>query len=237
MLFKVKMELNEKEISIKIDSGNLKGILAIPQNCLGLIIFAHGSGSSRLSRRNSFVAGELQKGGFGTLLMDLLTEKEELDRQNVFDINLLSDRLLSAKKWVMNQYKTQHLKIGYFGASTGAAAAMVAAAKEPENVFAIVSRGGRVDMAGSYLIEVSAPTLLIVGGEDDIVIDLNQASFEKLNCSKEIRIIPGATHLFEEPGALELVSEMATEWFTKYSGLSNVHNSPSKEHVSSRDHR
>lgn len=218
-------ELNaiEKEIVINGNNNdnnndnnlNLGAILAVPENSEGLIIFAHGSGSGRLSPRNNFVARVLQKVNLATLLLDLLTDDEALDRRNVFNIELLAERLLLAKSWASKEKELSKKKIGYFGASTGAGAALAAAAKVPENVFAVVSRGGRPDLAGHYLSDVLAPTLLLVGGRDDIVIDLNLSALEKLNCVKEIKIIPGATHLFEEPGTLEQVALLATEWFQK----------------------
>ena len=205
----------EEEVTIGDDTLQLKGILGMPENALGIIVFAHGSGSGRFSTRNNMVARVLQKAKFATLLMDLLTDEESLDRNNVFDINLLSSRLNFAKHWLLN-HKKINLKIGYFGASTGAAAALTAAALEPEHVYAIVSRGGRPDLAKHLLKRVKAPTLLLVGGLDGIVIELNQEAFNQLESIKDIKIIPGATHLFEEPGTLEQVAEYATQWFTRY---------------------
>lgn len=205
----------EEEVIIRDDTLQLNGILGIPENALGIIVFAHGSGSGRFSIRNNMVARHLQKAKFATLLMDLLTDEESLDRNNVFDINLLSSRLILAKNWLMNIRKID-MKIGYFGASTGAAAALTAAALEPEHIFAIVSRGGRPDLAKPVIKRVLAPTLLLVGGLDGIVIELNQEAFQQLDCIKEIKIIPGATHLFEEPGTLEQVAEYATDWFSRY---------------------
>jgi len=217
---KNEIELNEleQEVVITVNDLELNGILALPAHPKGLILFAHGSGSGRFSPRNNFVARELQKAQFGTLLMDLLSEKEENidNRKNVFDIDLLSNRLNLAKNWLMDYFKINKLKIGFFGASTGAGAAIEAAAKDPNYVFAIVSRGGRPDLAYGSLARVSVPTLLIVGGADGIVIDINQEALDKMKCKKELVIIPRATHLFEEAGALEKVAELAVDWFTKY---------------------
>ena len=194
----------------------LEGILGLPAVPRGVVVFAHGSGSGRLSPRNNFVARHLQRDGFATLLLDLLTEEEADDRRKVFDIDLLADRLLLAKGWLEADPRTQHLKIGYFGASTGAGAAMQAAAREPSNVKAVVSRGGRPDLAEPYLPSVTAPTLLIVGGHDEPVIEMNQAAYDMLTCEKKLVIVPGATHLFEEPGTLEQVAEHAGRWFVQH---------------------
>lgn len=210
--------LNSLEQEVIISEGvvRLNGIFALPEKARGMIIFAHGSGSGRFSSRNLFVARQLQNAQFGTLLMDLLSETESMNRDNIFDIGLLADRLTLAKRWILNQPEAAHLKIGYFGASTGAGAALVAAAIDPSHLFAIVSRGGRPDLANQFLAEVLSPTLLIVGGDDDFVIDLNLKALQHLACTKELKIIPGATHLFEEPGKLEAVARFAKEWFTKY---------------------
>lgn len=205
---------DESEVVIAYQDLELKGILSVPSQAKGLVIFAHGSGSSRLSKRNNFVARELRKKNLGTLLMDLLTPEEENDRAKVFDINLLAQRLTIAKSWRQTKPGLRELKIAYFGASTGAGAALVAAAQDPRNIFAVVSRGGRPDLAETQLWNVKAPTLLIVGGDDDVVIDLNRQAYQKLNCLKKIEIIPGATHLFEEPGTLEQVALLAADWFT-----------------------
>lgn len=207
------MNKYEREVKIKDKNIQLNGILGLPHNPLGIVVFAHGSGSGRFSPRNNYVARVLQEAQLGTLLMDLLSEEEALDRNNVFDIELLADRLCLAKTWLSKQPACQTLKLGYFGASTGAGAALVAAAKEPDNVFAVVSRGGRPDLAGEYLENVQAPTLLLVGGHDGVVINLNQDALQRLQCPKELKIIPRATHLFEEPGTLEQVAELATQWF------------------------
>lgn len=213
-----RLQLNkeEKEVVIKYNNIQLKGIMALPLDAKGIVVFAHGSGSGRWSTRNNFVARELQKVGLGTLLMDLLTEDEELDRANVFNIEVLAQRLVYAKKWLNDQPSTFSFKIGYFGASTGAGAALFAAAEDPEDVFAVVSRGGRPDLADADLPYVQAPTLLIVGGDDTVVIDLNQQAFRQLKCTKKIEIIPGATHLFEEPGTLEQVANLASHWFVTH---------------------
>lgn len=206
------------EHSVRITKGEiaLEGVLGLPVGPRGVAVFAHGSGSGRLSPRNTFVARHLQRDGLATLLLDLLTEEEADDRRKVFDINLLADRLLLAKGWLEAEPRTQHLKIGYFGASTGAGAALQAAAREPSNIKAVVSRGGRLDLAESYLPSVTAPTLLIVGGHDEPVIEMNQAAYDLLTCEKKLIIVPGATHLFEEPGTLEQVAEQASRWFQQY---------------------
>ncbi len=207
-----------KEHSVKITKGKLvlECILSLPTRTHGIVVFAHGSGSGRLSPRNNFVARHLLQNGLSTLLLDLLTDEEAEDRRNVFDINLLADRLMTAKSWLEAEPRTRNLGIGYFGASTGAGAALQAAAREPSNVKAIVSRGGRPDLAEPYLPSVTAPTLLIVGGHDEPVIETNQAAYEQLMCEKKLTIIPGATHLFEEPGTLEQVAEQAGRWFLRY---------------------
>ncbi|MBE0428104.1 MAG: dienelactone hydrolase family protein [Nitrospirae bacterium] len=206
----------EKQVKIPVDSVKLEGILTIPKDALSLVIFAHGSGSSRLSPRNRFVAGVLQKAGMGTLLFDLLTAKEDEIYDNRFDIPLITGRLKAATHWVMGQSETAKLKIGYFGASTGTAVALVAAADFAAEIKAIVSRGGRPDLAGDALGKVIVPTLLIVGGEDHVVIELNKKAFDMIKAEKQLKIIPGATHLFEEPGTLEAVARLAAEWFKKY---------------------
>lgn len=194
----------------------LEGILSLPAGSHSVVVFAHGSGSGRFSPRNSFVARHLQQVGLATLLLDLLTENEADDRRKVFDIDLLADRLLLTKAWLEAEQQTQHLQIGYFGASTGAGAALQAAAREPSSVKAVVSRGGRPDLAESYLPSVTAPTLLIVGGQDEPVIEMNQTAYDLLTCEKKLIIVPGATHLFEEPGTMEQVAEHATQWFRHY---------------------
>ncbi|MGZ3774105.1 MAG: dienelactone hydrolase family protein [Pseudobdellovibrionaceae bacterium] len=204
---------DEKEVVITYKELRLNGILAVPVGAKGIVVFAHGSGSGRWSLRNNFVARELRKSGLATLLMDLLTEEEEADRANVFNIEALAQRLIFAKKWLAEQSSTSTLKVGYFGASTGAGASLYAAAQEPENIFAVVSRGGRPDLASPELENVQAPTLLIVGGDDNVVIELNRDAYRQLNCQKKIEIIPGATHLFEEPGTLEQVADLAALWF------------------------
>lgn len=203
------------EVVIPVDDIRLPGILSIPPGASGIVIFAHGSGSSRFSRRNSFVADVLNESRIATLLFDLLTETEAENRGNVFDIILLSERLIAATKWVKENESTRNLKIGYFGASTGAAAALRAAVYGDIEVGAIVSRGGRPDMAFTVLSEVKPPTLLIVGSNDFGVIELNQYAFDRLRTEKELKMIPNATHLFEEPGTLEMVANSAAEWFRK----------------------
>ncbi|MGQ9468651.1 MAG: dienelactone hydrolase family protein [Nitrososphaerales archaeon] len=203
-------------ISIKAGPVQLEGMLEIPKDAKGVVIFAHGSGSSRHSKRNKYVASVLRASGIGTLLFDLLTVKEAEDRANVFDIDLLAQRLLYATEWIRNNTKTKNLPIGYFGASTGAAAALKAAIITPVNIRAIVSRGGRPDMIGPALQKVKPSTLLIVGGNDFGVLELNMDAYNNLRCEKEMKIIPGTTHLFEEPGALEEVARIASEWFLKH---------------------
>lgn len=205
-----------KEVVIPCESVQLPGELALPDEPLGIVVFAHGSGSSRFSPRNQYVAGVLQQARLGTLLFDLLTELEGQDRQKVFDVVLLGRRLRGAKAWLAEQAETRQLPLGYFGASTGAAAALVAAAEDPQGVRAIVSRGGRPDLATDFLPLVSAPTLLIVGERDEIVLELNQQAAQRLSCPHQIVIIPNATHLFPEPGALEKVAELARDWFVRH---------------------
>ncbi len=201
--------------SLKGQSIELPGRLALPTPPTGLVLFAHGSGSSRHSPRNAHVAGVLHESWIGTLLFDLLTEQEATDRVNVFDIPLLAERLLAAVRFVSGLDTTRHLPLGLFGGSTGAAAALVAAAREPR-VSAIVSRGGRPDLAGRKLSVVTAPTLLIVGGEDREVLELNRQALASLDCEKQLAVVPGATHLFEEPGTLDEAARLAAEWFAKH---------------------
>ena len=210
------IENNKKDVVIPADGVSLYGILEIPPQSRGVVIFAHGSGSGRFSPRNNFVAQILQNAGIATLLVDLLEESESLNRQKVFDIDLLANRLLSNAHWLRHLPDMQGLMIGYFGASTGAAAALQAAAREPIEIAAVVSRGGRPDLAMEYLHLVQAPTLLIVGGNDKPVIPLNETAFARLTCPKELVIVPGSTHLFEEPGALDKVAQLARDWFIKY---------------------
>jgi len=205
-----------KPVKIPINSINLAGDLFLPKACRGMVIFAHGSGSSRKSPRNVFVAEVLQKSGLGTLLFDLLTEKEDEIYETRFNIELLAERLVAATQWFKKQPEAKSCKIGYFGASTGAAAALITAAKLGNQLGAVVSRGGRPDLARDYLSKVKAPTLLIVGGNDFEVIKLNQQAYEGINSEKQLKIVPGATHLFEEPGALEKVADLAANWFKKY---------------------
>ena len=210
------------ERSIVIPPAGLEGDLVIPEKAAAVIAFAHGSGSSRHSPRNQYVARVLQQGGLATLLFDLLTaEEERIDMRTAhlrFDIGLLARRLSEATAWLKKDADTRDLLVGYFGASTGAAAALVAAAQRPKDVFAVVSRGGRPDLAGSSLPLVKASTLLIVGGEDEPVIGMNEDAFEQLHMEeKKLEIVPGATHLFEEPGTLEQVAILARDWFQRQS--------------------
>jgi putative phosphoribosyl transferase len=210
------MTRHEHNIQITYGKLVLEGILGLPPDPSGAIVFAHGSGSGRLSPRNNFVAHHLQQNGLATLLLDLLTPDEAENRRNVFDIDLLADRLLLAKAWLEDEPRTKKLGVGYFGASTGAGAALQAAARDPQKIQAVVSRGGRPDLAEAYLPLVTAPTLLIVGGWDEPVIEMNQSAYELLTCEKKLIIVPGATHLFEEPGTLEQVAEHACQWFLQY---------------------
>ncbi|MDZ7594506.1 MAG: alpha/beta hydrolase [Thiobacillus sp.] len=202
---------------IPAGTATIEGMLEIPDHAVGLVLFAHGSGSSRHSPRNNYVAGVLRQAGVGTLLMDLLTPQEDRDYARRFDIALLTQRLLDAARWVVSQDATHELPLGFFGASTGAAAALESAAILGADARAVVSRGGRPDLASRHaLASVTAPTLLLVGGFDDVVIDLNQLAYDQLHCEKELVIVPGATHLFEEPGTLEDVARQAATWFAKH---------------------
>ncbi|MGI9403592.1 MAG: dienelactone hydrolase family protein [Hyphomicrobium sp.] len=203
---------------IEILPRRLPGFLTVPQGAKGIVVFAHGSGSSRLSPRNTRVARALNEAQLATLLFDLLLPHEAEDRHNVFDIPLLATRLEEALGWVKSEEFLAPLSVGLFGASTGAAAALVAAARRPKGVRAVVSRGGRPDLAAAALARVKAPTLLIVGGRDDVVIDLNQRAMTALNCEKRLEIVPGATHLFEEPGTLDTVISLAAAWFVLFLG-------------------
>lgn len=202
---------------IQVGQVHIEGMLEVPGNANSIVLFAHGSGSSRHSKRNNYVARVLQNSGIATLLMDLLTPEEDANYPTRFDIPLLTHRLLAATQWIKIEPQTKHLPIGYFGASTGAAAALQAAAASNGEIGAVVSRGGRPDMAGINNLEsVKSPTLLLVGGWDDEVIALNRDAYEHLHCTKELIIIPGATHLFSEPGTLEEVARQAALWFEKY---------------------
>jgi putative phosphoribosyl transferase len=204
-------------VHIPAGKATVEGMLEIPEPAVGLVLFAHGSGSSRHSPRNNYVARVLRDAGVGTLLMDLLTPDEDRDYSRRFDIGLLTRRLLDAADWAATQDATKHLPLGFFGASTGAAAALEAAAKLGTATRAVVSRGGRPDLAsGQALARVTAPTLLLVGGYDGGVIDLNQLAYDQLRCKKEMVIVPGATHLFEEPGTLEAVASRAAGWFAEH---------------------
>ncbi len=204
---------SDSEIVVTAGRARLRGILGLPHEPAGIVLFAHGSGSGRLSPRNTLVAQTLQAGGFATVLIDLLEEDEADDRRKVFDIDLLADRLLATTEWIRQQSDTQRLAVGYFGASTGAGAALQAAGRSPASVRAVVSRGGRPDLAEAYLPMVKAPSLLIVGGFDTEVIQLNREAYAALTCPKRLIIVPGATHLFEEAGTLEQVADHALDWF------------------------
>jgi putative phosphoribosyl transferase len=211
---------SRNEVEIPTGTESVKGNLQVPKDARSIVVFAHGSGSSRFSSRNTYVSGLLNKRGIATLLIDLLTSQEEsvdeFTGQYRFDVNLLAKRLADSTRWLKKNPATGTLSIGYFGASTGAAAALIAAAEIPEDVNAVVSRGGRPDLAGEYLQKVQAPTLLIVGGDDTEVITLNKAALKQIRSEKKLEIIPGATHLFEEPGKLLQAAQLSIEWFTKY---------------------
>jgi dienelactone hydrolase len=201
---------------VAIGQKRLEGDVVLPRKAKGLVIFAHGSGSSRFSPRNTHVAHEFEVRGLGTLLLDLLTEREAYDRRNVFDIPLLAGRMVEAVRFARADTELSSLRIGLFGASTGAAAALVAAAQLPQEIAAVVSRGGRPDLAGMALSQVRAATLLIVGGADYGVIELNRDAFDMLTCEKRLEIVPGATHLFEESGTLDKVVDLAAQWFNAH---------------------
>ncbi|NPV09722.1 MAG: alpha/beta hydrolase [Anaerolineae bacterium] len=210
----------EEVVKVETESVILEGELEVPEGAEGVVLFAHGSGSGRHSPRNQHVARELRAGGLATLLMDLLTREEEAVDMRThhlrFDIELLAGRLVDATDWLRDNPETAGLNIGYFGASTGAAAALVAATRRPNDVKAIVSRGGRPDLAKDYLADVKAPTLLIVGGNDLLVINFNQAAMSRMRTERRLELIPGAGHLFEEPGALQEVARLARDWFVRY---------------------
>ena len=210
----------EHPVVVPVADAQLNGLLHIPRDVIGVILFAHGSGSGRLSPRNQAIARTLQQSKFATLLFDLLTtEEDEVDTQTMqyrFDIKLLATRLVDATNWIVSNPVLHKLSIGYFGASTGGGAALLAAAKEKNLIKAVVSRGGRPDLAGDALTDVQAATLLIVGGNDEVVIELNEKAYAQLHCEKKLEIVPGASHLFEESGKLEAVARLADAWFRKY---------------------
>ena len=216
----VKSQNHHQTEQLQLGKVTLRGQIDVPEGATGIVLFAHGSGSSRLSPRNQLVARILRSAGLGTLLFDLLSEEEEqLDmrtRHLRFDIKLLAERLLDAEGWLQSNPHTQRLKAGFFGSSTGGAAALEAAAQKPERIHAVVSRGGRPDLAGPSLLKVKCPTLLIVGERDEAVLTLNREALGRLTCTKELVTIPGATHLFEEPGALEKVAVCAADWFKSH---------------------
>jgi len=209
---------DEETVRIETGGARLEGALGVPASARGLVLFAHGSGSSRHSPRNNFVAKTLRKAGLATLLFDLLTRDEDLNYDTRFDIPLLTERLVAATRWALEAEAVKGLPVGYFGASTGAAAAINASVIMGSAVTALVSRGGRPDMSDDYLARVTAPTLLIVGSADGVVLELNKAAAEKIKAEKEVAVVPGATHLFEEPGALEDVARLATDWFVRHLG-------------------
>jgi putative phosphoribosyl transferase len=206
----------EREVAITAGDTVLRGTLVLPGGAAAAVVFAHGSGSGRLSPRNQYVARVLNQGGLATLLLDLLDDREADDRACVFDIPLLAGRLRTAAEWLTAQPETARMRLGYFGASTGAGAALLAAGHEPGSVGAIVSRGGRPDLARSVLPLVTAPTLLIVGGDDEIVLELNREAYNLLKCPRQLDVVSGASHLFTEPGTLEEVARLAQEWFLHY---------------------
>lgn len=208
--------MKREEINIPLSSVTLKGELVLPENAIGIVVFSHGSGSSRFSPRNKMVGELMQNQGMGTLLFDLLTEEEDRVYENRFNIDLLVSRLIEVTEWLMQYKLTKNIPVGYFGASTGAASALRAAAYFGKNIKAVVSRGGRPDLALNALPMVTAPTLLIIGQMDVPVIQMNKQAFDQLHCIKEMKIIPGATHLFEETGKLMEVADMAIEWYKKY---------------------
>ncbi len=211
--------MNIETVRIDAAGATIEGELASPGAPTGVVLFAHGSGSSRHSPRNRFVAAQLRAAGLGTLLIDLLTPEEDLDYERRFDIALLAERLAAAARWLAEDPRTRALPLGLFGASTGAAAALQLAAAMPDAVAAVVSRGGRPDLAGAAALRgVRAPVLLIVGGNDDVVIDLNEAALAQMRCPARIEIVPGATHLFEEPGTLEQVARLAADWMSRHLG-------------------
>ncbi len=219
---------------IPVNGVELEGALVVPPATQGIVLFAHGSGSSRHSPRNNFVAETLRAAGIGTLLMDLLTQQEDAIYQTRFDIDLLSWRLERATQWLMVEPRVQSLDIGYFGASTGAAAALNAAATFGSLIGAVVSRGGRPDLAMAALGSVQAPTLLIVGALDDVVIELNRKAYERLKAEKQLAIVPGATHLFEEPGTLQEVARLAAAWFSRHLGAGRAGDRPVEPHGPTR---
>ena len=218
-LVRIRVGSADHDSNIRSGAVTLDGDLTIPTGAVGIVLFAHGSGSSRHSPRNQFVARAIREAGIATLLFDLLTQEEEgedaVTGRLRFDIGLLAGRLVEASRWVANQPDTQKLGIGYFGASTGGAAALVAAAEIGPTVGAVVSRGGRPDLAGAAMEDVKSPVLLIEGERDETVLELNRGAFARLTCDKELKVIPGATHLFEEPGALDEVARLAADWFRR----------------------
>lgn len=214
------------EVHIAAGRATLEGNLTIPDGAAALVLFAHGSGSSRHSSRNQFVARQLNDARLATLLFDLLTPEEEAidlrTREHRFNIGLLAERLVHATRWAQQQEQTRDLRIGYFGSSTGGAAALVAAAEISQDIRAVISRGGRPDLAGEALPKVRTPTLLIVGGNDDTVIELNEQARDRMRCDVKLEIVPGATHLFEEPRALEKVAQLASDWFVNHIGAKSA---------------
>ena len=221
-MLQARAEREEGLVHVTADYVELQGNLVVPKDAKGIVVFAHGSGSSRFSSRNRYVAEDLRQGGFATLLLDLLTPSEEaIDARNAqlrFNIEMLAQRLVGTVDWLAEQPEVGHLPIGFFGASTGGGAALVAAAEVPERIAAVVSRGGRPDLAGDALPHVKAPTLLIVGGDDIPVIEMNRDALARMSCPRELTIVPGASHLFEEAGKLEKVAALARAWFARHLG-------------------
>lgn len=208
--------VRDEDVEVPVGAVGLEGHLTVPEGAVGVVVFAHGSGSSRHSARNRFVASVLNRAGLGTLLFDLLTAEEEFDRAIVFDIDLLAGRLADVTRWLRSEPEVEGLRVGYFGASTGAAAALWAAAEPGADIAAVVSRGGRPDLAGPRLADVRAPTLLIVGGHDDVVLNLNLEAQARLRCEHRVAVVPGATHLFDEPGALQVAADLARDWLCNH---------------------
>lgn len=211
-------EPEEQLVELRLGDVRLEGQLAVPEGATGLVVFAHGSGSSRMSPRNNYVADILRERGLGTLLFDLLTEEEDQTYETRFDIELLTDRLVAATEWVRGRDETADLNVGYFGSSTGAAAALRAAVRPETDAAATVSRGGRVDLAAEVLDRVTAPTLFVVGGEDDAVLQKNREAYDRLDCERRLAVVEGAGHLFEGEGELEEVAELAADWFAEHLG-------------------
>lgn len=225
------MTVIDEEVRVDAGAVTVAGHLTVPEHATGVVVFAHGSGSSRHSPRNRYVAEVLNEAGLATLLFDLLTPAEEQNRSNVFDIDLLASRLVDVTCWLATRQETVGLPVGYFGASTGAGAALVAAVDSRVDVAAVVSRGGRPDLAGRALTRVAAPTLLIVGGRDEVVLDLNRGAQSMIPAECKLAVVPGATHVFEEPGTLEQVAKLARYWFLEHLGRRTTGGPVSRENT------